>query len=347
MIDAAKNPPDVNPTPAARATQQGAARGAPLSSPGHCTREFNTIPAFADATHHILAGGAGGFLLALLFGPLATVPLGLAAGGGGLAVAAVVVAALYPWIEHGAMPAVLLALAAVVLLVNLLAGGGINFAGVAGSLWLLTALCLATLDRWQRLTTVPAGLLLTMIAILGGASISPCISRRWPVIWPWIERILTLSWPNFSSAQQPSLIPFAEPLSRLALVQWAHWQSHPAPATLGRVTALFDEAMRLDPHAASLVEMKGDVCREAYRNGGGDESLQMAVQAYDRAGTLPNEYSLPRQAGDLAGRGRRSTAGSHRSGTPRLGASEATPHADQKLPEEFLSQLKPLVQPTN
>ena len=168
-IDAAKNPPDLNPTPAARATQQGAARGTPLSSPGRVSREFNTIPVFADATHHILAGGAGGFLLALLFGPLATVPLGLAACGGGLAVAAVVVAALYPWIERGAMPAVLLALAAVVLLINLLAGGGINFAGVAGSLWLLAALCLATLERWQKLTTVPAGLLLTMIAILGGA----------------------------------------------------------------------------------------------------------------------------------------------------------------------------------
>ena len=142
--------------------------------------------------------------------------------------------------------------------------------------------------------------------------------------------------------------PFhAEPLSRLALVEWAHWQRHPAPATLGRVTALFDEAMRLDPHAASLVEMKGDVCREAHRNGGGDESLQMAVQAYDRALALypTNILCRAKLAIALAEAGDQRQAAIEAAAA--LSASEATPHADQKLPEEFLSQLKPLVEPTN
>ena len=77
-------------------------------------------------------------------------PLGLGAMLGGLCVASVVAAGLYPWVIGGRTAPALLAIAVVALLINLLAGGGIGFAGVAGSFWLLAGLALDLADRPRR-----------------------------------------------------------------------------------------------------------------------------------------------------------------------------------------------------
>jgi hypothetical protein len=54
-----------------------------------------------------------------------------------IVIAGVAVALLSPWIRRGALPPALTAIGATVLLVALLAVGGITFAGVSGTLWLL------------------------------------------------------------------------------------------------------------------------------------------------------------------------------------------------------------------
>ncbi len=58
----------------------------------------------------------------------------------GLPAAAATIAALHPWAKAGSMPSAVPAIALLVLTVNLLAAGGIGFAGVAPSWWLLLAL---------------------------------------------------------------------------------------------------------------------------------------------------------------------------------------------------------------
>lgn len=58
----------------------------------------------------------------------------------GLPAAAATIAALHPWAKSGPMPPAVPAIALLVLTVNLLAAGGIGFAGLAPSWWLLLAL---------------------------------------------------------------------------------------------------------------------------------------------------------------------------------------------------------------
>ena len=118
-------------------------------------------------TQHIYFGAVGGLLLAFALGPLATVPLGMAAFAGGLATAAIAVTGLEPWVRRGSLTAGVFTIAAAALLINLLAGGGINFAGVAGSLWLLAALCLASTERSRSLPTWAAGAFLVTTVALG------------------------------------------------------------------------------------------------------------------------------------------------------------------------------------
>ncbi len=58
----------------------------------------------------------------------------------GVPAAVAVVAALHRWTKHGQMPPAVPAIALLVLSVNLLAAGGISFAGIAPSWWLLLAI---------------------------------------------------------------------------------------------------------------------------------------------------------------------------------------------------------------
>jgi hypothetical protein len=73
----------------------------------------------------------------------------------GLAIGAGVIALLLPWIRGGRLPPKLMATGVAVLLVALLAVGGISFAGVAGTLWLLLALALNATDPPAAVTSLP------------------------------------------------------------------------------------------------------------------------------------------------------------------------------------------------
>jgi len=73
----------------------------------------------------------------------------------GLPMAVVCAGLLYAWTVRGTMPVWVSAVAAVVLLVNLLAAGGIGFPGVAQNWWLLMAITLGLLDVDRPLKPVP------------------------------------------------------------------------------------------------------------------------------------------------------------------------------------------------
>ena len=119
----------------------------------------------ADQSVFVLAGVFLGFLVAVPVGLMSEAPPGWAVFLCGVPGAALMLAVLYPWVQSGRLPALLPAIGIVVLLVNLLAAGGIGFPGVAGTLWLLLALGLNDAERgsWElpRRASV-AGLVLTL-----------------------------------------------------------------------------------------------------------------------------------------------------------------------------------------
>ena len=106
-----------------------------------------------DASRHVLLGGALGFVLSVPFGLLSAAPpsvmvidLGFAQPALpaavllGLPLAAAAIALLWGWIAHGRWSPRLPAIGVVVVLVDLLATGGIGLPSVAGTFWLLLAL---------------------------------------------------------------------------------------------------------------------------------------------------------------------------------------------------------------
>ena len=123
----------------------------------------------SDGWPHVLAGGGIGFLLSVPLGMLSAAPP--SAGGRaclGLPLAAATVAVLLGWIREGRMPGWLPAVGVVVLLVDLLAAGGIGLPGVAGTFWLL--LCLGLSEASGSRTCRGWG-------SLGGTGRGDCLGR--------------------------------------------------------------------------------------------------------------------------------------------------------------------------
>ena len=298
-----------------------------------------------DAVWHVLGGGVAGFLLAFLLGPLAVVALGRAACLGGLLAAGVAAVALWQWVLYGRLPVFVPAVAALALVVNLLASGGINFAGVAGSLWLLAALCLASTEGRRRLPTLAAAgalaILVTLIVCFYTTVYSPVMACKLEMDRADVEPGRAESLLREAAIADPLS---AEPPSRLAMLEWLRWQQRPSQATFDRVLTCIDEAQRLDPNSAPLAELKGDICLDAHQQTAADAPLRLAIEAYERAAELHPNYILARAklAQALADAGDTSRARQQAGEALRLDA--LTPHPDQKLPAETIARMRALAE---
>jgi hypothetical protein len=335
--------PHGEPARGGHENRKGTSRSSHAATSGARSTGAISSPDLGDATAHIFAGGAAGFLVAFLIGPLATVPLGLAACAGGLLASGLAAAALYPWVTHGRLTAFLVGIATVVLLVNLLAGGGINFAGVAGSLWLLTAMCLAMTERWRRLATLPAAIILTTLATL-------CGTFYFTVYRPVLACNLALDRADVDPERADTQLHAAaiadplnfEPLNRLAMFEWEHWKRHPSEPAFKHFVAYIDEAMGLNPQSAAVAELKGDICFEIYRQAGTEDALSLAVCAFQQAADLhpTNISNRAKLALALAEVGDAQMAATQAADALRL--NDLTPHTDQKLPDDLVDRLRPL-----
>jgi O-antigen ligase len=120
-----------------------------------------------DGTRWILGGALAGIVLAMAvnrifdFSPRAFEMLA------GAILAGAVIAVLYRWINEGELPPALMVIGVAVLLVALLAVGGMTFGGVAGTLWLLAALALNATDRPNAVRSLPWGASLVFLAAIG------------------------------------------------------------------------------------------------------------------------------------------------------------------------------------
>jgi len=297
-----------------------------------------------DATPQILLGCGAGFLFALAIGAISIVPLSINAFLGGVLLTAVVLAALWLWISRGALPVAVTAIAAVVLLVNLLVAGGISFAGVAGSLWLLTALSLAAVEPLRKLPAWGA----TVLLVVMGALAVGCFVEEYQ---PAMARAMALAAAErdpqraeqyFEAAAAADPLS-AEPWNRLAGLAWGRWQELPAPATFAATIQFLDEAEKRDPRSAALTDFRGDICFRAYQLTQAAADLELAIAAFERSAALypTNTFTFAKLATALAAAGRKAEAAQQATEALRLDA--ATPHKDQKLPDDVRWQVELLV----
>ncbi|HEV2969972.1 MAG TPA: O-antigen ligase family protein [Pirellulales bacterium] len=109
-------------------------------------RSFGEFRYEGDAISWILGGAALGVVLGMALNHVLGFPIRLEEMIAGVLFGGVAVAIFRSWIQDGILPPSLLAIGVAVLLVALLAVGGMTFGGVAGTLWLLMALALNATD---------------------------------------------------------------------------------------------------------------------------------------------------------------------------------------------------------
>ena len=222
-----------------------------------------------DRATPVFAGGLAGFLLAVPLGRISSGPPSLAATLLGLPLAAACIVFLADWVRNGRLPPALPAIGVVVMLVNLLAAGGMGQPGVAGTFWLLLALALA--GQGSRELPRPAAFAMLIAAVAISAACyatgySPVLRSATHVQSAEIgaqEGRETEAIEDLDSAAAADPLA-AEPWRQLADVTFQQWQRRPSQEKFQRFTKCMTAALERAPRAAPLWLAAGDRYLEAF-----------------------------------------------------------------------------------
>jgi O-antigen ligase len=297
-----------------------------------------------DCPRLVYLGAVCGFLLAF--------PLGLISGAVphyvvlwlGLPLAAAAMALLHCWVIAGPLSPRLPAIGASVLLVNLLAAGGIAEAGVAGTLWLVLAVGLNVAGCGERLTRKPVGLVLLVVACLLGVACyqtayAPVLESEAEIRKASREQMAPLERQDHLLAAATADRFSAQPWKDLAALAMFRWQQDPSDAEYERYETYRQEAARLNPNSAPMWMQFGDDELAAYEKQPRQDRLKMAIRSYRRAVELYPNSATGRAKLALAYQ----TAGDQRAYQRQrdraIELDRLTPHADKKLPDELHRQL--------
>jgi tetratricopeptide (TPR) repeat protein len=334
----------------------GATAGLPSSAEGtvgqanrgtqksNCAEQSVAHPA-SDGWRHVLAGGAFGFLLSAPVGMLSAAPPGRAAVLLGLPLAAATVAIMWPWIKDGRLPRLLPAVGVVVILIDLLASGGIGFPGVAETFWLLLAVgLLGEQPRALHPAGAWAGLLaaLALVVACYATAYSPVLGCQGQLRKAEREPARAVEHLEAAAATDPLAV---EPWRQLAGMALESWWRQPNEDAFHRFEQAVAKTLELAPNSAPVRSAAGDWYLRASlkRNPGGEnvasDAIKKGVAAYRQAVELYPNSPLHRAklaeaclaAGDLAAFRVEATAA--------LRLDEATPHADKKLPAATRERL--------
>jgi hypothetical protein len=332
----------------------------------------------AESTRNdwFMAGGAAaGFVFAFLVGP----PFGLAFTelqlAGGLAVGAVTLALIWPWIVRGTLPPRLPGLGLLVLAIHLLASGGITFPGVSGTFWMLAALAANQIDGPAgpetsaavfAIDTRSAGnnlrriatkrLVARLLAILAfAATCSAAVACYILAYRPVMQCHAALARAEEPGLDAPTRLKVylqaanADPLSpepwmAIAELEIARLKQNPDDARAMRTfIAATGRISDLRPHSSAAWAQVGQWYNELYERNHQIEAartatdcLAHAVELYPNSATLRGRYALA-----LATTGQR--AASRRNAEKAWELDGITPHADKKIPTELAAQLKDLL----
>lgn len=276
----------------------------------------------------------------------------------GLLPAAACIAILDPWTRRGRLPALVPMVAVGALLVHLLAAGGIGFAGVANSLWLLLPVALndaedpaggrrasRSVPRWGMAVGAVATLLLlagcyqtlyrptlTSQALLPAGRL-----LRFEAIdavrqgHQWGAQVaLNQAETKFAKAARGDRFSSRARLE-LAALHHARWLQTGAPADRERFERFVEDGLALNVRSASARRQVGEWRLEAYRVTGESEMLEGAIDALAQAASrypadamIHAEWAWTRHlAGDAVGAARQAELA--------LELDGRNPHADKKL----------------
>lgn len=244
------------------------------------------------------AGSLAGFILGRWTGFVFGMPPDFGLFVFGVPAAGLVVAALHAWTIRGQMPAAVTWIALLVLSVNLLAAGGITFAGIAPSWWLLLAVAVnsaAPADSGRLVPRFVVGLLAAgALALLAGCFLmlyQPVLRCRTKLD----EGLAQMRGSQISEAEAAfreaaEADPYsAEPWVNLASVYHGAALENGTREALSKFEAAAGESLRRDPHAHTLHKEVGDWRLALFSRWGDRRQWNRAIDSYREAVRLyPN-----------------------------------------------------------
>lgn len=302
------------------------------------------------ATMPIVAAGAyAGSLIGVALGWWTGFVFGMTPDVGllvwGLPAAALLAAALHPWTVRGRTPAVVFWIALLVLTVNLLAAGGISFAGIAPSWWLLLALAVNSTEgavSGRRVPRIVVGLLaagaLTLVAASFLTLYQPVLRCRAKLD----EGLALLRVSRFADAEAAfreaaDADPHsAEPWVNVATLYHGAVMDSGAGEALARFEDALADLLRRNPHAHTLRKEIGDWRLALFARWGDRRQLDEAIGAYTEALRLyPNHaYGHAQLAWAYHLAGDQPSASREADEALRLDALH--PHREKKLSQQKL-----------
>jgi O-antigen ligase len=291
----------------------GATAGTPaalvllLGLGGYAWRLLRTRPPSGDSTEPTspacqpgastwaLVGGASGFPLAMVGGLLASVSSALLGLSIALLLAVVILLLLRRWVDNGWLAPRLLGVALVVLLVNLLAAGGIGFPGVSGTLWLLIALGLNATesgadtqtsrrtDVWRLTRRSGLGLFGACFLLLVACYVTaynPVLEcRAWLRAAKRDPQQRASYWRRAARADQLD----ARPLGLLAAEAFARWQAEGDQTALASFHRDTEAALARSADQSAAWFIAGERYLAIYRATNLPEYLERSLAAYRQA----------------------------------------------------------------
>jgi len=284
-------------------------------------------------------------LLSVPAGLLSAAPPGMAVVLLGLPLAAAAVMLMLGWIREGRLPRLLPAIGVVVLLVDLLAAGGIGLPSVAGTFWLLLALglqgqpprALRSVGAWVGLLAAIAlamACYYTAYSPVLGCQAQLRLAEREPA--RAVERL------EAAAAADPWA---AEPWRQLAAVELQRWWQEPSPDAFDRFDLATVKAWSLAPNSAPAWLAAGDLYFRASaktdQNGKPvvAQAVVLAIGAYDKAVKLYPNSALYHAKLAEARRAAGDQAGFRHEAETALRLDNLTPHTDKKLPADVRNRL--------
>jgi hypothetical protein len=259
--------------------------------------------------------------------------------------AAVFVAGLHPWTKRGRMPHTVPVIALLVLTVNLLAAGGISFAGIATGWWLLLAIVSnsgALPSRERGLPRFVVGLLAvtaTLLVIGCFATLySPTLRCR-AKLDEGEERIRLQRLDEAEAAflAAAAADPYAaEPWNNLAALYHHGALEIANEDSLSRFESAVERVLRRNPRAPLLRKQIGDWWLTLFARWGDHRQLQQAILAYTEWVRLYPNHALGHAqlawSYHLAG----DDDSSRRAAVEALRLDALNPHREKKLSQQRL-----------
>ncbi|MFV1965881.1 MAG: O-antigen ligase family protein [Pirellulaceae bacterium] len=311
--------------------QTGPRRGPPIS-PAAGEAEGLARPVYWGAfAGFLMAFFPCGFLVGYVPDPalLLLAPIG-----------ALSIAGWHWWVAQGELRVSVLVCSIVTLLVSLTVAGGISFAGVAGSLWLLVALALVAVNGRDTARTLsrPWAVGLAVAAFALGVAFHQTMYvpvLRGPVL---LMRGLQLRQAGAFNAAEAAFLsasrvdPYsAEPWLQLADMYHQRWMATGEPHAWIGFDSAVHRMLHRNKRSSPAYTQYGDWALASYRRRGDPSHLSAAQYAYQRAVDLyPNSsygHALLAWALHLAGR----TADARREAEEALRLDRLNPHSERKL----------------